>query len=340
MNSIAGTGMTRLLGGAFAAGLFAFLSMGIAIAGPFKDAAGRTVEIPAKIDRIIPAGPPAEVLLYALAPEKLAGLVEAFPAEGTNFVPAAFRKLGVIPRLSHGTSPSDVETLRHLSADLIVDYGNVSSNYAAAADKAQEQVGVPAILLDGKLAATSANLRQLGSLIGAPERGERLAGLAQKVLDKLAPLGTLGEAQRVSIYLARGGDGLNAVRSGTTLSEAIDLAGGRDVVTSGSGVFRKMTVEEVVALAPDVVVFEDPAALKSALRSALPAKTRVFLDQPSPFGTLESPPSVNRLIGAVALATVLHPDLMPADPAFLAGLQESFFGRIPAGQNFQPLLPN
>jgi iron complex transport system substrate-binding protein len=333
--------MTRLFGRAFAVlVLFALLPMSAGAAEPFKDAADRTVEIPAKITRIIPAGPPAQVLLYALAPERLAGLVEAFPAEGQAFVPAAFRSLPVIPRLSRSTTPADIESLKHLSADLVVDYGNIGANYVTAADKAQEELGIPTLLLDGKLAATPGNLRQLGALIGVSERGERLAGLAQKVLDRLAPLAALGDAQKVSVYLARGGDGLNAVRPGTSLSEAIDLAGGRDVVKPGSGVFAKMSVEDVVALEPDVVVFEDPAALKSALRAALPAKTRVFVDQPAPFGTLESPPSLNRLIGAVALAAILHPDRMPADQAFLVDLQQNFFGPIPAGLKFQPLVPN
>jgi hypothetical protein len=58
---------------------------------------------------------------------------------------------------------------------------------------------------------------------------------------------------------------------------------------------------------------------------------------PTPFGAPESPPSLNRITGAVALASVLHPDKMPPDEAYLADLQQSFFGLIPAGQKFAPL---
>jgi hypothetical protein len=39
------------------------------------DSAGRRVEIPDHIARVQPAGPPATVLIYALAPEKLVGWV-------------------------------------------------------------------------------------------------------------------------------------------------------------------------------------------------------------------------------------------------------------------------
>src|ERR1700739_3909411 len=37
------------------------------------DATGRTVDIPDRIERVMPAGQPAAVLLYTLAPEKMIG---------------------------------------------------------------------------------------------------------------------------------------------------------------------------------------------------------------------------------------------------------------------------
>jgi iron complex transport system substrate-binding protein len=332
--------MTHLLRAFAALVFFALLPASASFAGSFKDAADRTVEVPSKVARIIPAGPPAQVLLQALAPDKLAGLVEAFAAEGKAFVPEATRNLAVIPRLSRSPSEADIATLRGLAADLVVDYGSVGQNYVAAINKAQADLGIPAILLDGRLAGTPANLRQFGTLIGVPERAEELASLAQKALDRLAPLAALGPADRVSVYLARGSDGLNAARPGGAVGEAIEFAGGRNVVASGSGAFFKMEVADVVALAPDVVIFENPAALKSPLRAALPAKTRVFLDSPTPYGALEAPPSLNRLVGALVLGSILHPDRLPPDPTFVTKLHEAFFGPLPADHKFAPLVTN
>src|SRR5215831_11471362 len=37
------------------------------------DATGRTVELPDRVERVMPAGPPAAVLVYTLAPERLIG---------------------------------------------------------------------------------------------------------------------------------------------------------------------------------------------------------------------------------------------------------------------------
>jgi len=55
----------------------AFLSVCSAsvLARPFTDAGGRTVEIPDTVTRVLTAGPPASVLVYVLAPDKLTGWV-------------------------------------------------------------------------------------------------------------------------------------------------------------------------------------------------------------------------------------------------------------------------
>jgi iron complex transport system substrate-binding protein len=38
-----------------------------------SDSAGRSIALPARIERVFAAGPPASILVYALAPERLLG---------------------------------------------------------------------------------------------------------------------------------------------------------------------------------------------------------------------------------------------------------------------------
>ena len=52
-----------------------FCPFAAAEARTITDAAGRVIEVPDKIERVLAAGPPASVLVYVLAPEKLAGWV-------------------------------------------------------------------------------------------------------------------------------------------------------------------------------------------------------------------------------------------------------------------------
>ena len=103
------------------------------------------------------------------------------------------------------------------------------------------------------------------------------------------------------------------MRGGTSLDEPIRLAGGRNVVQGGGGTFRRMEVEAVVALKPAVVVVSDLEALTSSLHDALPKGTRFVLDAGEPYKVLTGAPSLNRLVGAAALAAILHPDKVKSD---------------------------
>src|SRR5262245_59025896 len=51
----------------------AMLAPRAARAGTVTDGAGRSVPVPARVERVFPAGPPAAIFLYTLAPELLLG---------------------------------------------------------------------------------------------------------------------------------------------------------------------------------------------------------------------------------------------------------------------------
>jgi iron complex transport system substrate-binding protein len=87
------------------------------------------------------------------------------------------------------------------------------------------------------------------------------------------------------------------------------LAGASNVVPPGRGAFVVMKAEDVAALQPAVVILADPAAAEnSPLRSALPATTRFLVDPGLPISWIENPPSLNRFVGALWLASKLTPD--------------------------------
>ncbi len=303
----------------------------------FIDAAGRGVDLPMRVERVIPAGPPAVALIYALAPEKLAGILEPWPAARRAFVPEAYRNLPVLPRLTRPTSEADIAALRGEKADLIVDYGDTGAVYVAAAERAQAGLGLPCIVLDGRMAQIPYALHRLGVILGRGERGDELATLAEQVLERLRPTSSVEADRRVSVYLARGADGLLGVRPGGLTGEAVEEAGGRNVTPEGAGPFAKLSVLDVAVLHPAVVIFEDPAAAAGPLARALDPKTLILIDRGGPFGGIEAPPSINRLIGALALASILHPKLTPPDADFMRALRERFFGPLPEGAPVIPL---
>jgi iron complex transport system substrate-binding protein len=295
---------------------------------PFVDAAGRSIDVPANITRVAPAGPPADVLLYALAPNLLIGLVEPFEARQKPLVPAATRDLPKAPRLTAETKPADIEALRAAKPDVIVDYGDLSARYVAYADKITKATGIPYVMFDGRAAATPQALRAAAQFLGQSQRGEEAAGAAAEILAQLAPLAQLPAAQITPVYHGRGKDGLQAVRPGSTLDEAVVLAGGRTVTPAGKGAFATLTAEDVAKFAPRVVIVGDAsaAAPESPLRKALPADTVFLVDPGVPFRWLEGPPSINRLLGALWLAAKLHPDHVSLQPETMRRLVNALFG--------------
>src|SRR5262249_54353979 len=101
---------------------------------PFVDSAGRTVQIPAQVTRVFAAGPPASVLVYTLAPDKLAGWIRAPTAEERPFIPPRYAALPVHGRLTGRGDSANVEAVLQLRPDIIVDVGTIDPTYASLAD--------------------------------------------------------------------------------------------------------------------------------------------------------------------------------------------------------------
>src|SRR2546422_8880458 len=55
-------------------------------AASVTDGAGRVVPVPARVERVFPAGPPAAIFLYTLAPELLIGWPRANQPEEREFL--------------------------------------------------------------------------------------------------------------------------------------------------------------------------------------------------------------------------------------------------------------
>lgn len=87
------------------------------------DATGRTIAIPARVQRIYTAGPPASVLVFAVAPDKLIGWTTPFRAAERPFVAPRYADLPTLGRLTGRGNTANVEVVIAAKPDVIVDYG-------------------------------------------------------------------------------------------------------------------------------------------------------------------------------------------------------------------------
>ncbi len=113
------------------------------------DSAGRKITLPARIDRVYAAGPPASVLAFAVAPDKLIGWTSPFRDYERAFVAPKYADLPTLGRLTGRGNTANVEVVIAARPDLIFDYGAVRPTFASLADRVQAQTGIPYVLLDG-----------------------------------------------------------------------------------------------------------------------------------------------------------------------------------------------
>lgn len=273
------------------------------------------------ITRVISAGGPSDVLLLSLAPEKMLGMASANkdPRRSAYFS-ATIAKMPAIGRLSGRGSTLSIEKLIALKPDVIIDVGNVTASYRSQAQRLSEQTKIPYVLVDGNLADAPQQLREVGKLLGVPERGNALAQMAASILSSARQTAAAQKGKpALKVYFGRGIDGLETGLAGSIHSEAIEYIGAINVAQSGNKkILSRVSMEQVLVWQPEVLLTQDPQFYQSVLRhkawqSVKAVKNkRVYLVPALPYGWLDGPPSINRLLGLIWLQKNLYPQAAPS----------------------------
>ncbi|WP_294621288.1 iron ABC transporter substrate-binding protein [uncultured Roseovarius sp.] len=286
------------------------------------DSAGRVVEVPDNVNTVFAAGPPASILVYVLKPEALTGWPRALRPDERVYIAEPYRDLPATGRLTGRGGEANLERVLQIQPDLIVDFGSVRDTYIDLANRVQQQTGIPYLLIDGRFENTAEALRTMGAALGVPERGERLARDVEATFARLdSMLDEVPEEDRPRVYLARGPEGLETGMKGSINTEIIERAGGRNVADDG-GVTKGLvnaSMEQVIVANPDTIVtwdrnffarvFDDPLWQGiDAVRDG-----QVYLSPTAPFGWIDRPPSLNRLMGLHWMAGLLYPDRWEGD---------------------------
>ena len=280
------------------------------------DSAGRTVEVPDEVARVFAAGPPASILVYAMKPQALLGWPRALRDYEKPYVAEPYRELPETGRLTGRGGEANLERVIALQPDLIVDFGSVRDTYIDLANRVQEQTGIPYILVDGRFEQTADALRLVGRALGVPERGETLAADVEATFAELeATLGAVPVDQRPRVYMARGPDGLETGLKGSINTEIIERAGGRNVAeVRGHYGLVQVSPEQLIIADPDTIVTWDQTFFSRVWQEPFwqgitaVRQGRVFLSPRAPFGWIDRPPSINRLMGLKWLAGVFYPE--------------------------------
>jgi iron complex transport system substrate-binding protein len=304
----------------FLGGLAALSISRQAFATSITDATGRTIAAPNRVTRIYPAGPPAAVLIYTLAPDLLLGWLEPLSPQQREFLLPEVAARPRVPRITGRGDTVNLEGITALKPDLIVDVGTVDAAFKSLAERVQKDGGIPYVLLDGHFDHVGATYRALGQLIGRVDEAEKLARSAETTIATVTQRSAAVPSQaRPRVYYARDKSGLQTGFGGSMIAESIEFIGARNVAADLHGSHGAATIEQLRGWDPEIIVASE-AEFAAKARSdpdwstiAAVKTGRIYLAPKLPFGWVDFPPAVNRLIGLWWLGKIFYPDRFPED---------------------------
>jgi iron complex transport system substrate-binding protein len=307
------------------------IAKGSARAATVTDSAGRAVPVPVKVSRVFPAGPPAAITLYTVAPDLLLGWPRANRADEREFLDPRIGARPEVGRITGRGNTANLEVVLALKPDLILDIGIVNNTYISLAERVQQQTGIPYALLDGRFDGIPSAYRAIGALTGRRDAAEALARYAEDTIKTIdGRIAAIPRAKRPRVYYARGPRGLQTGLGGSINVETIERLA-NNVAGGTRGGLVNVSIEDVLAWDPQVIVtidrdFATGVYSEPVWASVAAVKARrVHLSPKLPFGWVDFPPSVNRLIGLWWLAKILYPELFPEG---LRRLTRDFYQRF------------
>lgn len=281
----------------------------------FTDSVGREVEVPAQIDKVALSGPMAQIVLFALCPDKLVGVSNAWSTEAEQYLDEKYFTMPEIGQLYGGKGELNPETLLQSGAQIVIDVGEPKGSIAEDLDALQEQTGIPFVHITATTETTGDAYRMLGDLLNMKDEAETLAAYCEKVYDRTVSIA--GSAEKANVLYVTGDMGQNVIAAGSYHAEILDLLTNNLAVVdepSSKGTGNEVSMEQILTWDPDVVIFApesiyDTVADDAAWQSVTAIKNGAYYEVPFvPYNWMGFPPSVQRYLGMMWLSKVLYPD--------------------------------
>lgn len=288
----------------------------------FTDSAGREVELPTTIDRIVPSGPLAQQFLLSIGGDKMVALSRSLSDSSAHYLGGHYQELPEIGQF-FGSEDINMEQLAALEPQVVIDIGEPKDNIGADMDTITEQTGIPAIFIEAGLHNAGDAYRTLGSLLDKEELGERLGEYCDDVYTSVTEtMAEIAEEDRLTFAYLLGETGLNALAKDTYHSTIMDMLGTNVVDIdnpSSRGAGDEINMEQLILWDPEYIFFAsgsvyDDAATDPSFSTLSAIKEGKYFEVPGqPYNWLGAPPSVNRYMGLQWMAHILYPDVFTED---------------------------
>ena len=283
------------------------------------DSAGREVEIPSEITKIAPSGPLAQIVLYTVSPDKLAGLAADFSNEAKQYIDEKYWGLPKFGQFYGKNASLNMEALIAEAPDVIIDIGEAKKTVKEDMDALQEQLNIPVIFVEATLPTMADAYEMLGDITGEKEQAGKLADYCRAEIGKADQnAAAIADADRKSVYFGLGEDGLHTNAKGSIHADVIDRIGAvnaADVEAVSSGGGSEVSFEQVLLWNPDLIIVDSQKLYDTLTADPMWQELdavkngKIFKIPTAPYSFMSSPPSVNRMIGIEWLGNLVYPDL-------------------------------
>ena len=313
-----------------AAGIITSMFSLPASAVTYVDDLGRTINLPSTIDSWAPSGILAQLALYSVDPDLLAGWAQAPSVAQQSYIDSAYWSLPVFGQI-YGTAstPSgyDETAVVNSGADVIIDIGQVKGTVQDMADDfddLQDSTGIPVVFINADDIDEYAHIyAELGEILGSTAITGDLEDYCEDVINYIdTQSGTIPSivSNARTVYYGEGSTGL--LTNGTTGSGAIHqnilpFIGAVNVanINSPSGSGRTpVDIEDVQGWDPDIIIFGpgsyyDSVATDTDWEDIAAVEDDHYAEVPDAlYNWIDRPPSINRILGAQWLAHIIFPE--------------------------------
>ena len=286
----------------------------------FTDSCGREVTVPADIQKIAVSGPLAQIVVFAIAPDKMVGVANAWDETASQYIDQKYLDLPLLGQLYGGKGELNLETLLSVDPDVVIDVGEPKGTIVEDLDALQEQTGIPFVHIDAYLASMDDTYAMLSDLLAMPNEGQALADYCRAAYDKVKAI--VDGVEKADALYVTGEEGLNVIAQGSYHAEVIDMLCNNLAVVdepSSKGTGNEVDMEQILNWNPSIVFFA-PGSIYGTVADnenwqTIPAiKDGKYYEVPfGPYNWMGFPPSVQRILGMQWMAKVLYPEAADYD---------------------------
>jgi len=217
----------------------------------FTDQAGRTVILPAEVNRVVTTWRPGTLLVISAGGrDKIVGVDTS--SQRSEFLTKVFPGITDLPGVGNKKG-LNVEQMVAVKPDVVfIWYGSDTEPVI----QQLESQGIPAfVLIPESLDQMKEAVSLIGEIIGTQEQAQKMIRYYDETLAMLEEkVGSIPEEEKLRVYMV-GSSGVFSTVPGTMYQHfIIEAAGGINVGAQLQGGFSEVSAEQVVVWNPDVIV--------------------------------------------------------------------------------------